>query len=294
MPQSPPQVQSVLCPLCASRTAAAFIKQGFPIRRCTACAFLFVHPQPADGTAELYNGGYFCGAGDGFGYMNYEDDKIAMRPFFERVLDVVESARPLRGAFLDVGAATGFFLKLAVGRGWAAKGVEVSDYACRVAEAAGLTVHCGTLESASFPEASFDVITLLDVIEHVPSPKATIAECQQVLKPGGLIFLNTPDTASLWARLFGKRWHAYCPPEHLSCFNAANLSRLLEHSGFRVLRVGKISKHFTPAYTASMLHRWHGFSFWDRIAKYLERSRMNRIFLPVDIRDNFFVMAEKI
>lgn len=283
---------SVPCPISAHATAVIFQKHGFLIRRCEACGFRFVYPQPPS-TIGLYERGYFLGAERGFGYINYGEDKIAMRPFFERVLDVLERFSGAPGALVDVGAATGFFLKLAESRGWRVQGVELSAYASSAARIAGLDVQQGTLEAATFPSSSFDAVTLIDVIEHVPSPESTLRECRRILKPGGLVFINTPDTASWWARIFGRRWHAYCPPEHLSYFNASNLARLLGASGFRVVAVGKIGKRFTPAYVASMLHRWQGFSFWGWASRRLERSRWNRLALPIDIRDNFFIVGRK-
>lgn len=286
---------AVRCGACGGfQTATAFAKNGFQIRSCRTCDFKFVHPPPADDPARLYGQGYFCGAEQGFGYVHYEEDKIAMRPFFERVLALLGELKGRPGALLDVGAATGFFLKLAAAHGWTGQGVEVSDFACRRAKAAGLAVQCGTLEAAAFPAVSFDAVTLLDVIEHVSSPAHTLVECRRILKPGGMIFVNTPDTASAWARLFGQHWHAYCPPEHLAYFNQKNLGRLLERSGFRVGRSGKIGKSFTPAYVASMLYRWQGLRIWGWLSKYLERPRLNRLALPIDVRDNFFIAAEKV
>lgn len=285
----------ISCPLCGTKAAAAFTKQGFDIWRCPQCDLRFVHPTPPpEETARVYSAGYFSGAVGGFGYTNYDQDKLAMRRFFETVLDILGALGPRPGRLLDVGAATGFFLKLAQAHGWTAEGVEISSYAAGEAERSGLRVVRGTVESARFSAESFDAVTLLDVLEHVASPAAALKECRRILKPGGLILVNTPDTASWWARFFGQYWHAYCPPEHLSYFNPENLSRLFETSGFRVLRAGRISKRFTPAYVASMLYRWQGFKIWNWLSGRLEKSALNRIVLPLDIRDNFYLVARKL
>src|SRR3989344_5210189 len=135
-----PKASSSACSICGQATTVLFEKNGFPIRHCPDCGFLFVYPAPADGTAHIYSADYFHGALRGFGYTDYEADKIAMRPFFERVLDIIES-HVSRGRLLDIGAATGFFLNLARERGWVVAGVEISDYAAKVAPAAGFGFH---------------------------------------------------------------------------------------------------------------------------------------------------------
>lgn len=284
---------TLICKLCGGESAWTFQKRGFSVFKCKACGFLFVHPVPADGAADIYSKEYFRGAKLGFGYMNYEEDKMAMQPFFNRVLDYLEKFSPRRGLLLDVGAATGFFLRLARERGWKVTGVEVSEYAAKMAQRSGLDVHWGVLETAGFHDASFDAITLLDVLEHVADPGKVLSECWRVLRPGGIILINTPDTASSWAKLFGRRWHAFVPPEHLSYFNQKNLSRLMERHSFHIVATGKIAKRFTPAYIFSMLARWQKISWWAWLARKLDGRVLNAVAVPLDIRDNFFVIALK-
>ena len=145
-----------------------------------------------------------------------------------------------------------------------------------------------------FPAGSFDVITLMDVLEHVSDPADMIQRCRALLKPGGILVVNTPDAASAWARAFGRRWHAYCPPEHLSYFNPNNASDLLQRSGFRTLAVHKFGKRFTPAYVCSMLGRWQGIRLWNVLGRWVGRTPLNRLALPVNIRDNFCIFGERL
>ena len=287
-----PAAQPIACPICATPSAFSFSKSGYAIFRCPGCDFRFVHPPPSD-TSHLYGEDYFHGASRGFGYVNYEEDKVAMRSFFLVILDAIEYNLPSRGRLLDVGAATGFFLKLAAERGWAVAGLEVSDYAVRIAERSGLPVAQGTLEAARFPDNFFDAVVLLDVIEHVAEPGRLVAQVSRLLRPGGVVAINTPDTASWWARVLAERWHAYCPPEHLSYFNRSNLSRLLEASGFTVVFTVTLPKRFTPAYVFSMLHRWQGLRVWRCLEQAFKASRLNRLSLPLNLRDNFFLIARK-
>mgnify|MGYP001559767924 FL=1 len=281
------------CLVCANpKTDFDFAKKDFAIYRCARCGFQFVYPPPPD-TASIYSEDYFRGARHGFGYVNYDEDKVAMQAFFEAVLKAMERLLPARGQLLDVGAATGFFLKLARGRGWVVAGLEISGYASRLAQRSGLPVTQGTLQSAGYPSNSFDAVVLLDVIEHLSDPAALVDQCRRILRPGGLLVINTPDTSSLWARIYKSRWHAFCPPEHLSYFSPSNHGRILDRRGFKIERKSKLGKRFKPAYVFSMLSRWQKLRLWERLAKWSESNFLNRVALPINIRDNFFMIAKK-
>lgn len=284
-------VRQPLCPLCgAERTRHAFSKSGYDIYRCDACDFRFVFPPPAD-TASLYGEDYFHGACRGFGYVNYDEDKVAMQPFFRSVLEVIERFCPERGNLLDVGAASGFFAKMAQERGWSARGLEISSHAAAEARRGGVDVRVGTLTDGTFPGGSFDAITFLDVLEHIARPNGTVRACRELLRTGGVLFINTPDTASVWAKVFGKRWLAFLPPEHLSLFNRENLGLLLERNSFRVVASGKLRKRFTLAYVCSILYRWQKVRVWQWLSRLIAASALGGLPLPINIRDNFFIIA---
>lgn len=286
-----PDSTKINCLLCRAPGARfSFFKNGYALYRCPRCDFLFVHPMPDD-TSSIYDASYFGGARHGFGYVNYDEDKIAMRPFFETVLTAIERVAVKQGAILDVGAATGFFLKIAEGRGWRISGLEVSPFAASEARRSGLPVTEGTIESVSWRGPLFDAITMLDLIEHVRDPRMILVRAHALLHPGGIIGINTPDAGSMWARAFGSRWHAILPPEHLVYFSRKNLERLLRETGFEILATMKVGKSFTPAYIASMLYRWQGISLWRRFGNMIRGTRLNQLSLPMNIRDNMFILA---
>jgi SAM-dependent methyltransferase len=137
---------------------------------------------------------------------------------------------------LDVGAAAGYFVEQARAAGWDAEGLEPSRWASAYArEQLRVPVAEGTLESAAIAPASFDVVTFWEVIEHVPSPRDFLADVARVLKPGGSLFLSTPDSGSLVARVLGRRWLGWNKvPEHLFFFDRGSLIRLLDQAGFDV------------------------------------------------------------
>ncbi|MHB0865502.1 MAG: class I SAM-dependent methyltransferase, partial [Minisyncoccota bacterium] len=208
---------------------------------------MFIYPIAYD-ALSLYDADYFAGATKGSGYVEYDTDKEPMRPAFIEYLKEVDKFAPRKGELLDVGAATGFFMKIADEFGWRTKGVEISDYATTLAQKRGLDVRCGTLVNSGFAERNFDAITMWDVLEHFADPQVDIRIAEKLLRPGGILAINTPDSGSLYARMMGKRWHLLVPPEHINYFTKKSVTALLRENGFSIEKISKIGKSFTLEY----------------------------------------------
>lgn len=281
------------CVACGKKSFDFFTnKNNFDLYRCKNCRLIFVWPIP-QGIANLYSADYFSGAKHGFGYVNYEEDKSAMSKTFEVYLNKIEQFTSKKGKLLDIGAATGFFMQLASERGWESNGIEVSEYAVSVAHKKDLDIISGTLESANFNSAGFDVVTLWDVVEHLTDPVGSIRIVNNILKQEGIVVINTPDSTSFIAKFLGKRWHLLVPPEHLFYFNYKSLSELLESNGFEIIYTSKIGKKFTLQYIFEILARWQKFFIWRYLAEFLSKTWLGRLGIPINLRDNFFIIARK-
>jgi 2-polyprenyl-3-methyl-5-hydroxy-6-metoxy-1,4-benzoquinol methylase len=150
---------------------------------------------------------------------------------------------------LDLGCAVGVFLSMAEEEGWEVCGVEISEYAvARAKERCKGEVYVGELADICFSEASFDVITMWDVLEHLAHPRKALAEAHRILKDDGIILLDTPNEGSLIRRVahlvyrfFGGRvvyparnlYHIY----HRYYFSEDTLRRILDASGFAVMEM---------------------------------------------------------
>lgn len=284
--------QTAECLVCASPAKPVGVKSGYPFYRCRDCGLLFVWPIPAD-NLTIYSEDYFAGAHGGFGYVDYDQDKAQMTSTFESYLEILAARSSGVGDLLDVGAATGFFLDLARARGWRTVGVEPSAFAVRVATKKGLDVKQGVVENLDIPAASFDVITMWDVIEHVNDPRASLAAAFRLLRPGGILAINTPDSGSILARLLGLRWHLVLPPEHLVLFHQESLRRLLAESRFEVTAVKRIGKRFTVQYVLHTLARWQGLKLWKSAADLSHKTGVGEWGVSINLRDNVFVLARK-
>jgi 2-polyprenyl-3-methyl-5-hydroxy-6-metoxy-1,4-benzoquinol methylase len=278
------------CPLCDKEEISFFSnKKGFNIYKCYNCKLLFIYPLP-DST-HVYDKSYFSGAEKGFGYVDYDIDKEAMVPTFNKYFKLFGALGFKSGKLLDVGAATGFFANLAKNKGFEVTGVELSDFAAQKGRAKGLNIISGDIFSAKFSSEYFDIITLLDVIEHVPNPKTTLEEAKRILKPGGLLTINTPDAQSLWAKTLGPRWQLIMPPEHINYFSPQNMSDYLSQSGFKVILSTKIGKSFTIQYILKMLYKWTGTKIF--LTNIFSKGFLSKIYVPINLRDNFFLIAQK-
>lgn len=142
------------------------------------------------------------------------------------------------GRLVEVGCGNGNRLALLRGLGWVVQGVEMSERACRLAEARyGLQVFCGELWEACLSSASVDAVVMAHVIEHVHDPLATLREVRRVLRPGGGVVIETPNAASLGRRVFGCYWYEWDVPRHLFLFDARTLGLTCARAGLRLERV---------------------------------------------------------
>lgn len=134
---------------------------------------------------------------------------------------------------LDVGCGNGEFLLRARRFGWpAVAGVEPDEDARAHATEAGVEARAGLLDEATFPPGSFSALTLGHVIEHVHDPGALLAACRSVLRPGGLIWIATPNLDAGSHRALGRDWLAVEAPRHLALFTRASLTRAVRAAGF--------------------------------------------------------------
>ncbi|MDP2653132.1 MAG: methyltransferase domain-containing protein [Candidatus Omnitrophota bacterium] len=188
----------------------------------------------------------------------YEKDRASrlkeFQPAFER-LEQCGRARGGRKKILDVGCMTGIlleFLRSCPGREISAEGVEPSGWAAGVCRDKGLSVTQGCFEDVPLPAGEYDAVTMFDVLEHVPFPRIFLRKAREILKPGGLLLITTPDFGSLYRRLF-RRHYWFIEAMHLHYFTRPTLKALLEKGGFRVLRVQRHDKVLKLNYALARL-----------------------------------------
>ena len=139
---------------------------------------------------------------------------------------------------LEVGCGTGDFLSFAQEHAFTGVGTEPALEAAQRAEAKGLTVHSTTLGDfvTQNQDAKFDVVVMINVLEHVPDPVKTLQECRQVLVPGGILCVRVPNDFSeiqsaAKEKIGGDPWWV-AVPDHINYFNFESLRATLDQVGF--------------------------------------------------------------
>jgi len=228
------------CPICRSRDTVELYPENidlhkltftyefspesqktFRVVRCRDCTHAFCSPLPKNI------------------YKEYEDvaDKEYLRQSQTRklssqsVLNIISRYSP-SGKMLDVGCATGDFLKIAKDFGYLVEGLELSKWSSEIVRNKGIKVHRELLRTLSsrLPQ-KFDVITMWGVIEHFQNPRNEMIYVNKLLKPGGILAVWTGDVDGIMSRILGRRWW-YWQGQHIQYFTSSSLNRLGLLTGF--------------------------------------------------------------
>lgn len=252
--------------------------------RCTGCTSAYLDPRPAPATVGLAYANYFWHeaprAGEGAPVGVAAKARRAVRndilnrrlgyalpapalpvgaplapTFFGAAID--RWARHLRAdgaapSLLDAGCANGEFLLQMRELGWTGTGIDIDDAALAQAGAAGLDVAHGTLtDLGALGDRRFDAITLNHVLEHLHDPGSALRAARGLLNPGGVLWIATPNVASLAHRQFGREWLSLDPPRHLVLFARDALRAALRSAGFASVRSPRPVRNARSIYAAS-------------------------------------------
>lgn len=214
------------CPVCRSPAPASPVgrKGDFAYWRCSRCDCRFAGRLPTDEELEAFYAAYYPG-GD-----------AALPAFIQsRLGEIVASFAPYRrtGRLIDVGFGAGGLLLQAEKRGWECWGTELSPAVVEAGRQRGWHVVLGDLCEIELPAGQFDVVCMVEVLEHLKDPLAYLRRCAELLRPGGLLYATTPNGAGLNARVLGTGWSVYAPPEHLQLFTPRSMASALGTLGFR-------------------------------------------------------------
>jgi SAM-dependent methyltransferase len=222
------EARCIACRSATSEPALRFgaIDVGIPareVRRCRACGHHFLADWDVTYDVALYD--YYGSRLDVPKEQAY--DALTTR----RLHEVLVRLRPAGGRLLDVGCGEGQLVDTALAAGLDARGIDVSLPAIAICQRFGLPCTADDLFAATLDDERFDVITLVETIEHVPDPTAMLARALELLAPGGVVWLTTPNMASLGRRILGSSWPVLSP-EHLSYFTPDSLRGTANRAGF--------------------------------------------------------------
>ena len=218
------------CPGCGRSTehARLYAIGNCTILRCATCG-LGRTEAPAFEPERYYTDDYFTGQ-HADGYADYRGAEAVLRREFAHTVEFIRARRD-GGRLLEVGCAYGFFLQEA--KPWFdVSGIELAAEAAAYGRETGLAVHTGVADEPTLARlGTFDVIVMLDVIEHLPDPHGMLRLLGRHLAPGGIVVITTGDFGSLVARLSGRRWRLMTPPQHLWFFTRASMAGMARSAG---------------------------------------------------------------
>lgn len=281
-------------------------------RRCDRCLLWWLVPQPKEEEIPGWYESYYThegSSGDPWGAAPRLKEALARRalgyptPRPLRTLGIALRAPavadlaaatagwirgPARGRLLDLGCGNGDLLVRARSLGWEAEGAEIDhDAAERGRRVHGLVIH--ELAASHLTEAlgSYEVVTLIHVLEHLSDPVNALRSVARLLPPSGECIVATPNPVGLGSRLFGPEWVHLDPPRHLYLFSPRAARRCAEKAGFEVLSLRTSSRLARFTWTASREIQERGKVQWEaspsagrRIAALL--FQLYESFLPGD------------
>lgn len=219
------------CPICASDSKAA-LRADVVVYRCSYCEHTFVGLD--EGMQERLEQTYSHP-----GYGGFREDEVFRQSMRDELHTGIGSVCPPPARLLDVGCGNGAFLREASTAGYDALGIDVSEAGVELCARYGLPAEARRVEDMD--EGRWDVATLWDVIEHIPSPIDFLTSVRSILRPDGVIFLKTPTVAReglamlrIVRPLARSTLHL---PGHVNIFSETSIRMALQSSGFDVQRI---------------------------------------------------------
>lgn len=271
-----------------------FHKQGYDIVFCPVCklgATDFCKPY-RQFIGSFYREQYFMGGDECGAYEDYEEDKQFIIRNSRIVLGALDGVK--KGKLLDVGCAMGYLVGEAVSRGWNAFGIDPSAYAIsRVDSSLKDRVTVATLDEFACPRKSFQCVTMLDVVEHLKDPRHDLRTIRSLLSDDGELVITTGNRESLFARLFGRHWTFYNPPQHLFFFTKSTLTKLLHDAGFTPTRWFSMGKWVRLGYVLHLAATTADVPWMSGIHTALRNTGITDLPLYLTLGDNMVVVAKK-
>lgn len=225
------------CPVCAcSKHRKLYdLEKGY-LKSCCDCGTTFYLPRPTPQdlmnfyNSKEYREDYQIGSmtGKEFSKNRYEQFSDSLRKYKPSYF------QSSKKSLLDVGCGTGDFLASAADHGWKVEGIEISEVAAQQAnQLLGINcVYVGTVDTIKLQDSTYDLATSYHVIEHLLEPMVMLQRIYDLLKPGGILFLETPNINSVGAKIKGASWSHITPPEHITYFKPSSLYFALKKTGF--------------------------------------------------------------
>lgn len=289
-------MQKLICPACNNKEITYIYKELRAKRdllKCDFCGLYFAWPKPIFNENErVYSKEYY--EAWSLRELGHEGLAKMKHATFNRLLDIISRYKN-SGSLLDIGCAFGHLLDVAKKRGWDGYGVEVSEYAANESrKKVGIDrIFVGDFLDLEIPKDKFDVITMVDIIEHVYDISAVFNKCKELLRNNGLLVIVTPDINSLSHKLFKKHWPHF-NEQHITFLSRENIEKILNINGFRLSEISNFKKALNFYYIKSVIyaHCRKSLIFLIKLANILLPANIKKINLFV-LHGEMLILSQK-
>jgi ubiquinone/menaquinone biosynthesis C-methylase UbiE len=246
--------EEISCPVCGSQEYSIILKENYPqgltkkqllevyrsssdnllmdqLVSCKGCTLVYLSPRIK---SNIILESYASVSDSVF----FKQNPFRIKTFKRNLLAIIKKFKINQEhstKVLDIGCAGGAFPKAAHDLGLDPVGIEPSKWLCEEGQRRyGLDLKAGILQDYEFPDGSFNLITMWDVIEHVTNPSEVLLEIHRILDKDGYLLVNYPNHASIARRLFGKKWPFFLSV-HLYYFTPKTITLMLKQCGFEVI-----------------------------------------------------------
>lgn len=233
-------------PLLRTRDYRFKLNEYFNFVRCKDCGLIYLNPRPtANAILKRYEEDY--GPSSEINRSKKLRHRSNLIRYLVRFLYKVNGTYSIleanpKGRFLDVGCGNGDTLEKARDMGADVFGVDINYKCVSLCQNKMLNVRCGSVEDVQYPDNFFNTIWISQTIEHLPYPNRTMKDIFRILKPGGFVYIMTPNAESYLAAVFRSFWQGWHAPFHFQVYAEKTIRRLSESAGFIVVRI----KFMTP------------------------------------------------
>jgi ubiquinone/menaquinone biosynthesis C-methylase UbiE len=259
--------------------------------QCRACSLVYTNEIPSRGDIDvIYDANYYD---KGVKYAELSKS-VGLINAEQRVTRLLLDANIKRDRWLDVGCATGEFISEARHKVKEVCGVEISVCAIKIAKERGIEgIIVGDFFDTEWEHNYFDLISMWDVIEHLPDPVSNLKHAFQLIKPGGFLVLSTGDITSITARLFGRFWHLMTPPEHQYFFSPATIKQMLSSCGFNLVSIEHNGKRVPLDFMVQKVTRLLYPPATKRVLQLATRLELDKIVPVINFGDIMEITALK-
>jgi len=247
------------CSVCGSeQNNLRYEVKGFRAVQCASCKFVFINPRIKNSDLyKIYEDNYFSSQNDGYGYKNYElTTHLRVKTFQKWMQNIEPFLSKSKGAVLDIGCASGTFLDLMREKGWEIEAIELDKTMVEKLKSKKIKVFNRPFEEFS-SDKKYKLITMFDVLEHIPDLKTTFKKIHELLADDGVLALITPNFSSTQRKLFGKKWFQFKPQEHIQYFSPDTLTKAIEPYELSVVHVSASGQYADTAFLLDRLNRYN-------------------------------------